>query len=72
LTLQIVTIDFEGLLPPSKGTAFINGLDITRDMDMIRRNLGLCPQHDVLFDNLTVREHLFFYATVSNRVLTSS
>ena len=22
---------------------------------------GLCPQHDVLFDTLTVREHLWFF-----------
>ena len=24
--------------------------------------LGLCPQHDVLFDRLTVEEHLWFFA----------
>lgn len=34
-------------------------------MVQIRRSLGLCPQHDVLFDNLTVAEHLYFYAQVS-------
>lgn len=33
-------------------------------MALIRRSLGLCPQHDVLFDNLTVVEHLLFYAQV--------
>ncbi|XP_068605723.1 phospholipid-transporting ATPase ABCA3 [Brachionichthys hirsutus] len=51
-----------GLFPPSSGRAYINGLDICQDMALIRRSLGLCPQHDVLFDNLTVREHLLFYA----------
>lgn len=34
-------------------------------MVQIRRSLGLCPQHDILFDNLTVTEHLYFYAQVS-------
>jgi len=34
-------------------------------MVLIRRSLGLCPQHDVLFDNMTVEEHLRFYAGVS-------
>lgn len=34
-------------------------------MTLIRRSLGLCPQHDVLFDNLTVREHLLFYTQVN-------
>lgn len=53
-----------GLFPPTGGRAYINGYDICQDMALIRRSLGLCPQHDVLFDNLTVREHLLFYAQV--------
>ncbi|KAL0993447.1 hypothetical protein UPYG_G00108010 [Umbra pygmaea] len=57
-TLSMLT----GLFPPSSGRAYINGYDICQDMALIRRSLGLCPQHDVLFDNLTVREHLLFYA----------
>uniref|UniRef100_A0A8C2JZ56 ATP-binding cassette, sub-family A (ABC1), member 3b n=1 Tax=Cyprinus carpio TaxID=7962 RepID=A0A8C2JZ56_CYPCA len=56
-TLSMLT----GLFPPSSGRAYINGYDICQDMALIRRSLGLCPQHDVLFDNLTVREHLLFY-----------
>uniref|UniRef100_A0A4W4H5D2 ABC transporter domain-containing protein n=1 Tax=Electrophorus electricus TaxID=8005 RepID=A0A4W4H5D2_ELEEL len=56
-TLSMLT----GLFPPSGGRAYINGYDICQDMALIRRSLGLCPQHDVLFDNLTVREHLLFY-----------
>ncbi|XP_033989179.1 ATP-binding cassette sub-family A member 3-like [Trematomus bernacchii] len=42
------------LYPPTSGRAYINGYDICQDMALIRRSLGLCPQHDVLFDNLTV------------------
>lgn len=30
--------------------------------------MGLCPQDDILFDNLTVSEHLYFYAQVSQRM----
>uniref|UniRef100_A0A674DGK4 ATP binding cassette subfamily A member 3 n=1 Tax=Salmo trutta TaxID=8032 RepID=A0A674DGK4_SALTR len=56
-TLSMLT----GLFPPSSGRAYINGYDICQDMAVIRHSLGLCPQHDVLFDNLTVREHLLFY-----------
>uniref|UniRef100_A0A671T4P6 ABC transporter domain-containing protein n=1 Tax=Sinocyclocheilus anshuiensis TaxID=1608454 RepID=A0A671T4P6_9TELE len=56
-TLSMLT----GLFPPSGGRAYINGYDIYQDMALIRRSLGLCPQHDVLFDNLNVREHLLFY-----------
>ncbi|XP_075880377.1 phospholipid-transporting ATPase ABCA3 [Nelusetta ayraudi] len=57
-TLSMLT----GLFPPTSGRAYINGYDICQDMALIRRSLGLCPQHDVLFDNLTVREHLLFFA----------
>ncbi|CAL8304084.1 unnamed protein product [Merluccius merluccius] len=57
-TLSMLT----GLFPPTSGRAYINGYDICQDMALIRQSLGLCPQHDVLFDNLTVREHLLFYA----------
>ncbi|KAF6122835.1 hypothetical protein HJG60_000032 [Phyllostomus discolor] len=57
-TLSMLT----GLFPPTSGRAYINGYEISQDMVQIRRSLGLCPQHDVLFDNLTVTEHLYFYA----------
>ena len=50
-----------GLFPPSAGSASIYGLDIQRDMDAIRQSLGVCPQHNVLWDDLTVAEHLLFY-----------
>lgn len=39
-----------GLFPPTSGTALINGYDIRTDMDAIRRHLGMCPQHNVLFN----------------------
>lgn len=51
-----------GLYTPTSGTAKINGLDITTSMDTIRKSLGFVPQHNVLFDDLTVKEHLWFYA----------
>jgi len=57
-TMSILT----GLFPPTEGTAYIYGCDIRMDMDKIRRSLGMCPQHNVLFDKLTVDEHLWFYA----------
>jgi len=57
-TISILT----GLFPPTSGTATVNGLDIRDKMNTIRQQLGLCPQHNVLFDQLTVEEHLLFYA----------
>uniref|UniRef100_A0A3B4Z3Q7 P-type phospholipid transporter n=1 Tax=Stegastes partitus TaxID=144197 RepID=A0A3B4Z3Q7_9TELE len=62
-TMSILT----GLFPPTSGTAFINGYDICTDMDSIRRYLGMCPQHNVLFNELTVEEHIYFYARLKGR-----
>ncbi|XP_058870789.1 phospholipid-transporting ATPase ABCA1-like isoform X2 [Acipenser ruthenus] len=56
-TMSILT----GLFPPSAGTAYIQGKDIRTEMDSIRKTLGMCPQHNVLFDILTVEEHVWFY-----------
>uniref|UniRef100_A0A7N0VB22 ABC transporter domain-containing protein n=1 Tax=Kalanchoe fedtschenkoi TaxID=63787 RepID=A0A7N0VB22_KALFE len=47
-----------GLLPPTSGDALVFGKNITTEMDDIRKILGVCPQHDILFPELTVREHL--------------
>lgn len=50
-----------GLLEPTAGRVTICGRNIATDMDEIRQFLGVCPQHDILFDDLTVREHLNLY-----------
>uniref|UniRef100_W5N0J6 P-type phospholipid transporter n=1 Tax=Lepisosteus oculatus TaxID=7918 RepID=W5N0J6_LEPOC len=57
-TMSILT----GLFPPTSGTAYILGKDIRSELSSIRKNLGVCPQHNVLFDQLTVEEHIWFYA----------
>ena len=33
------------------------------DLQTIRQNLGVCPQHDILFPELTALEHLQLYAS---------
>ena len=38
------------------------GIDMFGNMDQARKFMGVCPQHDVLFDLLTPQEHLeIFY-----------
>uniref|UniRef100_A0A8C0M003 ABC transporter domain-containing protein n=1 Tax=Canis lupus familiaris TaxID=9615 RepID=A0A8C0M003_CANLF len=51
-----------GVLAPSSGWVYINGYDISCNVAQIRKSMGWCPQHDILFDNFTVAEHLYFYA----------
>ena len=50
-----------GLIPPSRGSASINGFDVRSQLGLARGSLGLCPQFDVLWDTLTVEEHLYFF-----------
>ncbi|KAG5670263.1 hypothetical protein PVAND_000540 [Polypedilum vanderplanki] len=57
-TMSMVT----GMIQPTSGTAIINGKDIRRDMNAIRSSIGFCPQHNILFEDLTVREHITFYS----------
>lgn len=42
----------------------IDGYDIDTHPNEARRKVGFCPQFDVLFERLTVREHLYFYGIV--------
>lgn len=47
-----------GLIESSSGSAEVFGEDLFEDMDNVRQYLGVCPQHDILFDLLTPEEHL--------------
>ncbi|KAJ1173537.1 hypothetical protein NDU88_005368 [Pleurodeles waltl] len=62
-TLSIIT----GLYPPTHGTVFVRGRDIQTHMDTIRQSLGMCPQHNILFQHLTVAEHILFYAQLKGK-----
>ncbi|XP_070271735.1 phospholipid-transporting ATPase ABCA7 isoform X4 [Myotis yumanensis] len=50
-----------GLFPPTAGSAYVLGHDVQSGMAAIRPHLGVCPQYNVLFDLLTVDEHIWFY-----------
>jgi ABC-type multidrug transport system ATPase subunit len=49
-------------MAPTGGYATIAGRDIRTDLNSIRQDIGICLQHDCLFPDLTVREHLIFFA----------
>lgn len=51
-----------GLFPATEGDADVFGADLRSEMASIRSFMGVCPQHDVLFELLTPEEHLdIFY-----------
>lgn len=51
-----------GLMKPTSGTAEMYNYDISEDMDSIRQFMGICPQFDILWDELTAQEHLQLFA----------
>ena len=50
-----------GMYAPTGGDCTIWGESIRDDMDSIRNNIGVCPQHNILWDRLSCSEHLYFY-----------
>lgn len=50
------------MVPPTSGMATINGYDIVTETEQARKSIGICPQHNVLFPDLTVAEHIIFYS----------
>ncbi|KAL2920141.1 hypothetical protein HK105_200207 [Polyrhizophydium stewartii] len=51
-----------GLTPATSGDALIYDLSVRYHIQRIRKIMGICPQHDILFDDLTAREHIELYA----------
>ena len=53
-----------GTLTPTSGSASVAGCDVESDIDGAHIRTGICPQHDVLWDTMTVKEHLQFYSAM--------
>ncbi|XP_064105712.1 phospholipid-transporting ATPase ABCA1-like [Macrobrachium nipponense] len=56
-TMSILT----GVYAPTSGYAEVGGWNIATHLREARQELGLCPQHNMLFVDLTVYQHLLFF-----------
>ncbi|KAF8934037.1 ATP-binding cassette sub- A member 1 [Podila verticillata] len=55
-----------GLTKSTGGDASFYGLSMNSEMAEIRSMMGVCPQHDILFGDLTAEEHIQLYAGLKN------
>jgi ABC-type multidrug transport system fused ATPase/permease subunit len=55
-----------GFTPPTSGDAYLHGLSIRDQMDEIRESMGVCPQFDILFPDLTAREHIELFCGIKD------
>jgi ABC-type multidrug transport system ATPase subunit len=53
-----------GLIGTTSGNVQILGRELDTELAAIRQNMGYCPQHDLLYPTLSVREHLELYADI--------
>ena len=60
------------LLVADKGEAFVEGLDVVKDLRMIRQKIGYMPGRFSLYQDLSVRENLEFFASVFNADIQSN
>ena len=53
-----------GMYEATRGKAMYEGNNIldSNSIDIFRKKLGICPQHDTLFEDLTIREHLEMFS----------
>ena len=51
-----------GYLPPDKGEVYINGINLYQNFDLVKKLIGYVPQSDIVYDNLTLHDMLFYTA----------
>src|SRR4051812_2338426 len=53
-----------GLLPLNAGDAWVDGVDVRKDPELVRERIGYMSQKFSLYDDLTVAENLQFYGRI--------
>jgi len=63
-TMNIIS----GLSEPSSGDVLVMNKSVSTNSSGVQRELGICPQADILFKDLTAMEHLKLYAGIKGAI----
>ncbi|CAI5734975.1 unnamed protein product [Hyaloperonospora brassicae] len=62
-TLSILS----GIIPPTSGDAYVGGsISVATNPQAVRKSLSVCFQQNILYDNLSVWEHLWLVCALKN------
>lgn len=53
-----------GISKPSSGEATVAGFDITKQSEMVKKNIGYMSQKFSLYDDLTIKENIMFFGGI--------
>jgi ABC-2 type transport system ATP-binding protein len=59
-TMRVIT----GFLPPTEGTAIVNGFDVVRNPTAAKRQIGYLPENAPVYGDMAVYDFLRFIATI--------
>lgn len=61
-TLNMIT----GMYNATAGSVYVDGYNVFVDTQKARQSIGLCPQENIFFNELTVYQHLKLFALLKN------
>ena len=61
-----------GRFTQTGGDAYFCGRDLTIGLDEVRRNIGVCPQRDLLFEQLSPMEHIELFGSLKRQTRAES
>ncbi|XP_063894390.1 ABC transporter A family member 4 [Helicoverpa armigera] len=56
-----------GMIAATKGTVYVNGMDVAHKVMELREDVGLCMQENICFRHLTVRENITFFRKLKRK-----
>ena len=58
-----------GLISPSEGDILFDGTSLVKNEELIYENISFCPQENILFDLLTIKEHFEYLSKISENMI---